>query len=372
MQLIFPSVTLDSKDSFSTTVTLSDEETDIVAFCRQWLAGQQDFVLHTSGSTGTPKEIALNRYQMETSAKATAEKLGLAKGTKALLCLHAGFVAGKMMLVRSLVNDWDLTVLPPNSLPFTDVTKPLDFVALVPAQLQQTLENQPDKTSLLNQFKAIIVGGAAVSPYLENLVQTHLTVPVYNTYGMTETVSHIALKKLNGNDKHSFFSLLPHVTIQQYQRNCLQIKAPMTNNEWLTTNDIVELVYDNYQKIIGFYWLGRADNVINSGGVKIQIEKVEATIGKIFQQLAIPQRYCILGLPDALWGETVHLVIESTAHELNEQLLTQLKASLQESLAKYEVPKQLHWVATFPQTATEKIDRNLLKKKLLKDLENKK
>jgi O-succinylbenzoic acid--CoA ligase len=372
MRLIFPSATLHSKDFFSSTIPLSDEETDIVAFCRQWLAGQQDFVLHTSGSTGTPKAIAVNRYQMEASAKATAEKLGLLAGTKALLCLHAGFVAGKMMLVRSLVNHWDLTVSPPNSLPFTHVTNPLDFVALVPAQLQQTLENQPDKISLLNQFKAIIVGGAAVSPYLESLVQTHLTVPVYNTYGMTETVSHIALKKLNGNDKHSFFSLLPQVAIQQDHRNCLQIKAPMTNNEWLTSNDMVELVYDNYQKIIGFHWLGRVDNVINSGGVKIQIEKVEATIGKLFQQLAISQRYCIVGLPDALWGETVHLVIESTAHEINKELLAQLKASLQKSLAKYEVPKQLHCVATFPQTATEKIDRNLLKKKLLQDLENKK
>ncbi|MFY7788323.1 MAG: AMP-binding protein, partial [Thermoflexibacteraceae bacterium] len=177
MQLIFSPVTLYSKDSFGSTVILSDDETNIVAFCRQWLAGQQDFVLHTSGSTGTPKAIALSRYQMEASARATAEKLGLQQGTKALLCLHAGFVAGTMMIVRSLVNDWDLTVIPPNTLPFTAITTPLDFVALVPAQLQQTLENQPDKIALLNQFKAIIVGGAAVSPYLESLVQSHLTVP---------------------------------------------------------------------------------------------------------------------------------------------------------------------------------------------------
>jgi O-succinylbenzoic acid--CoA ligase len=372
MQLIFSPVTLYSKDSFGSTVILSDDETNIVAFCRQWLAGQQDFVLHTSGSTGTPKAIALSRYQMEASARATAEKLGLQQGTKALLCLHAGFVAGTMMIVRSLVNDWDLTVIPPNTLPFTAITTPLDFVALVPAQLQQTLENQPDKIALLNQFKAIIVGGAAVSPYLESLVQSHLTVPVYNTYGMTETVSHIALKQLNGTAKNSFFSLLPQVQIQQDERNCLQIKAPMTNHEWLTTNDIVELVYDEAQKIIGFHWIGRIDNVINSGGVKIQIEKVEATIGKLLQQFSIAQRYFVIGLPDKLWGETVHLVIESTEQAINREILAQLKTSLQANLAKYEVPKQFHFVAIFPQTATEKIDRNLLKKKLLQDLENQK
>lgn len=335
-------------------------------FCQSWLKGQQQFVMQTSGSTGKPKEIVLHRSQMQASAEMTAQKLQLFAGTKALVCLHTSYVAGRMMLVRGLLHGWQLLVNEPHSLPFTDIKTPLDFVALVPAQLQQTLTLQPQKIGLLNQMQAILVGGAAVSVALENLICQYLQVPVFNTYGMTETVSHIALKQLNGTAGQNFFSLMPNTEIDIDDRRCLKIKSLATKNEWVQTNDLVALLYENSkekpqntQNIVGFRWLGRADNVINSGGIKIQVEALEYKIEKILAILQPPKRFVVLGLAHEIWGEQVVLVIES--EEWANDLVANLQATLQQTLQKYEVPKKIAFIPKFEETATAKIDRKALK-----------
>ena len=337
-----------------------------LSFCQSWLKGKQQFLMQTSGSTGKPKEILLHRSQMQASAEMTAQKLQLFAGTNALVCLHTGYIAGRMMLVRGLVNGWQLLVNEPHSLPFTNIETPLDFAALVPAQLQQTLTLQPQKTALLNQMQAILVGGAAVSVTLENLICQNLQVPVFNTYGMTETVSHIALKQLNGTAQQAFFSLMPNTEIGVDGRKCLKIKSLATKNEWIQTNDLVDFVYENSkekpqntQNIIGFHWLGRADNVINSGGIKIQVEEVEYKIEKILADLQQFKRFVLLGLPHEVWGEQVILAIES--EEWANNLVVTLQVALQKTLQKYEVPKKIVFIRKFEETATAKIDRKALK-----------
>jgi o-succinylbenzoate---CoA ligase len=341
-----------------------------LSFCQSWLGRQQQFLMLTSGSTGKPKEIMLHRSQMQASAEMTAQKLQLFAGTKALVCLHTGYIAGRMMLVRGLVHGWQLFVNEPNSLPFTDLETPLDFVALVPAQLQQTLTLQPQKIALLNQMQAILVGGAAVSVALENLICQNLQVPVFNTYGMTETVSHIALKQLNGTAQQAFFSLMPDTEIGLDDRKCLKIKSLATKNEWIQTNDLVSFVYENSnemaqnkQNIVGFHWLGRADNVINSGGVKIQVEEVEHKIEKILADLQQFKRFVVLGLPHEVWGEQVVLAIES--EEWASDLVATLQIALQKTLQRYEIPKIIAFIPKFEETATAKIDRKALKPYIL-------
>jgi O-succinylbenzoic acid--CoA ligase len=189
-----------TKEDIVAITSFSNSYADkIIEFCKKWFVAKENiFELQTSGSTGIPKTIAITRQQMQASAEMTAQKLQLGAGTKALLCLQAEYIGGKMMLVRAMHKDWELFVVSPTNLPFAniDTTIKLDFVALVPTQLQQTLELMPEKIALLNQMQAIIVGGAAISVSLEKLIQKHLTVPVYSTYGMTETISHIALKQI--------------------------------------------------------------------------------------------------------------------------------------------------------------------------------
>ncbi len=346
-----------------------DYSRQTLMFCKAWLDGQEEFLLHTSGSTGKPKPILLTRHQLQTSATLTAQKLQLFEGTTALVCLSTQYIAGLMMLVRGLVNGWHLTVIAPTQLPFATFDTSFDFVALVPAQLQQTFALQPEKIALLNQMKAILVGGAAVSESLAATIRNRLTAPVYSTYGMTETVSHIALQRLNDNLQNTanqYFSLLPTTQINTDERGCLRIQSSLTQGEWLQTNDVVSLVYEaaNSQQPIGFRWLGRADNVINSGGVKIQIEEVEQKIERILLHFSLTPRIAITSSTHEIWGEQVILAIEGRNWE--QTLLEKLQTALAQSLKKYEIPKKIVFLALFPETPTAKINRSLLKEQVSK------
>ena len=184
----------------------SPYEQTVVDFCRLWLSSRETFVLHTSGSTGTPKPIHLTRRQMAASAHLTGQTLGLQPGDSALCCLNVAYVAGVMMLVRALELRLTLTVVEPVGNPLLAVGEPLDFAAFVPLQLQQILET-PATLLGLDQMKAILVGGAAVSPALEMQLQ-RIDAPVFGTYGMTETVSHVALRRLNGPTRSEWYHLL--------------------------------------------------------------------------------------------------------------------------------------------------------------------
>jgi o-succinylbenzoate---CoA ligase len=327
----------------------SEYERKAIDFCEKWLAGQQEFILKTSGSTGEPKPISLTRFQMKASAKLTGKTFGLKTHDKALVCLNVEYIAGIMMLVRGMVLGLELTVIEPNSNPLENLeNERFDFAAFVPLQLHKILENK-NQIEILNQMKVIIVGGAAVNEVLEKNIQ-ELKVPVYSTYGMTETVSHIAIRKLNGADKSNNFKVLEGVKIGIDERNCLNIIAEASNNDLVQTNDIVEIINEKEFKLIG-----RFDNIINSGGVKIQLEKIE----KAFEKFINENRFFVFGITDLALGQKLILVIECES-SINENILSEGR----KSLSKYEIPKQIFTIKNFSETPTGKIDKKATIKRL--------
>ncbi|WP_075342811.1 AMP-binding protein [Tenacibaculum agarivorans] len=310
-------------------------------FLSNWFDDTGFVTVNTSGSTGKPKAIQLKKEYMKNSALATGEFFNSKEGTTALLCLSVDYIAGKMMLVRALTLGWDIDVVDPVVNPLSNAEKKYDFSAMVPLQLQNSLEE-------IHRIKKLIVGGGVVSNTTIDELQNHIT-EVFATYGMTETITHIAIKRLN-NFKGSleFYKVLPAVSIGIDQRNCLVIQAPKISDELVITNDVVQLISDS-----SFEWLGRYDNVINSGGVKLHPEKIEEKLAKI-----ISNRFFVIGVQDEQLGEKLILIVEGEEYTLN------LKE--QQALSKYEVPKQIFFVEKFIETETKKIQRS----KTLKLIEN--
>ena len=353
-------------------------------FLTAWRNGQTEFVLHTSGSTGPPKPITLTRAQMQASAILTGQTFGLTPGDRALVCLNTAYVAGTMMLVRGEVLGLELIIVEPVSNPLAGFSadEHIDFAAFVPLQLQTILADVdpatglPAKLPVLNRMKAILVGGAATSPALEQALRV-ISAPVFATYGMTETVSHIAVRRLNGPDAVDYFTALAGVELGQDERGCLTIRAAATNFGLVQTNDVVEFL-DSITHLPGetppnettrkFRLLGRADSVINSGGVKIQPEAVERVILQTLAGLGISPvpRLFVAGLPDERLGERVTMFIEqlpvnneqsvTTATNL-EALLTADWSLLIDRVGQYAVPKDVIFVPRFIETPTGKIDR---------------
>ena len=336
---------------------------DVPGFLIDWRSGQQTFTLHTSGSTGTPKPIKLTRTQMEASARITGQTFGLQAGDSALVCLNTGYVAGVMMLVRGEVLGLDLTLVEPSANPlgrFDPATTRFDFAAFVPLQLQTMLTTidptgMPVALPILNGMKAILVGGAATTPALEEAIQV-IKAPVFSTYGMTETVSHIAIRRLNGPERNELFQVLPGVEVGTDERNCLHITATVTNFERIQTNDVVELIgTDSESAPVCFRLLGRADSIINTGGVKVQPEAVERTIQATLAQINLLPRLFIAGLPDERLGQRIVLFLENTV--LTSDQWEAIQQAVRTELGTYAVPKAWRDVPAFAETATGKIDR---------------
>lgn len=335
---------------------LSENARAAMDFCRRWLSGQAEFTVHTSGSTGAPKPINLRRAQMEASARATAKALGLQAGMGALVCLPVRYIAGQMMLARGLALGLAMTLVEPSSNPLAGLPAEagFDFTAVVPLQLQTLLDGPAGYRERLNRMAAILVGGAAVSASLEQQVQA-LAAPVYHTYGMTETATHIALRRLNGPDASPWFHPLPGVEIDTDERGCLRLKGPVTLNHWLQTNDLVQLNISHLPPVT-FRWLGRWDNVINSGGVKVQVETVETAAGKAWLALGLDERrFFVTGLPDERLGEIVTLAIEGEPLPATQEAA--LRTTMAQALPAYEAPRRVVYTARFAETATGKIDR---------------
>lgn len=327
-------------------------EADALAFCREWRSGREMFTLHTSGSTGTPKPIQLSRQQMQASARLTGHTLGLEAGDAALVCLNIRYIAGVMMLVRGLELGLPMTIIEPSSNPLLDFKPENDrfaFTALVPLQLQTILEQTPEKLPILNGMKAILVGGAATSPALEQALQV-VQAPVYSTYGMTETVSHIALRRLNGPDATDVFTALAGVSLGTDERGCLHITAAASQFERIQTNDVVEMLDERR-----FRLLGRADSIINSGGVKIQPEPIERLVQEQLGRWNLSPRLFVAGLPDERLGQRLTAFIEQVTLSPEQQQV--LKESLARQLGPYAAPKQFITISAFRETPTGKIDR---------------
>ncbi len=303
-------------------------------FLLNWLDDKSVVDVKTSGSTGKLKIIALQKQHMVNSALATANLFGLQEGTTALLCLPVDFIAGKMMLVRAMVSGFELDYVEPSSNPSGESLKNYDFAAMVPLQLENSLEQ-------INKIKVLIVGGAPISSALLDKLQDKTT-QIFETYGMTETITHIAIKKANQGIENTFRTL-PNVLVSKDDRNCLVINAPKISDVPVVTNDIVKLVSDTE-----FEWLGRYDNIINSGGVKLVPELIESKLAPL-----IENRFFVAGIPDEKLGQQLVLVVEG---EINsEALLKKIKASA--ALDRFEIPKGVLTAPKFKETANGKILR---------------
>ena len=289
-------------------------------FLQEWNNDSERVLVHTSGSTGKPKPIWVEKRRMEASARITCDFLGLKEGDTALLCMSLDYIAGKMMVVRSLVRNLKLIVVEPTGLPLADATllqlprggekvpkqtsspsgkvgRGVDFAAMVPMQVYNSLQ-VPEERERLKQIKHLIIGGGAIDEAMASELKDFPNY-VWSTYGMTETLSHIALRRLNGVDASDWYTPFAHVQISQNEDGCLVIDAPEVCAERLVTNDIVEI------SEAGFRIIGRKDNVICSGGIKIQAEEVERALKPY---LHVP--FMITKRKDSKFGEVVVMMIE--------------------------------------------------------------
>ena len=311
-------------------------EQDLGNLILQWFDDLKYIILMTSGTTGAPKEIKINKEAMIASALATGEFFKLQPKDLALLCLPPRYIAGKMMFVRALVLGLELDFVSPSKEPLKNNNKMYDFVAMVPLQVHNSITQ-------IEQCKTLIIGGAKLNDSVKKMLNNML-IDVYETYGMTETITHIAAKKIN----EKYYTVLPHANISMDNRGCLVIEAPLVSNFLVVTNDLVEMPND-----IQFRWLGRYDNVINSGGVKLLPELIEQKLSEY-----IPYRFYVIGKEDEDLGEKLILVIEHSPYKLVPEAF--------DSLEKFEKPKEILFIHKFKETPTGKI----LRKETLTDTIN--
>ena len=309
-------------------------ERTVIYHIKNWIGKVKFFQFNTSGSTGKPKTISIPRKKIEYSSSSTLERLDPDNNfTSSLLCINPEMIGGAMVVFRALIGNMNLKVIPPTANPFEALHKndAYDLVSMVPVQMWQASVNQ------LNQFNVILVGGA----YLGN-VESPPATRVYATFGMTETVSHFALRDIN----EDYFECIGDVRLSKAPDNKLRIKGTITDNKLLETNDLIAFISDRK-----FKWTGRSDFVINSGGIKIIPELVESKL-KIHSK----NKFIISSLPDDRLDSRVVLLIEGQPDSYPVDF---------SNLEKYEKPKEVYFMPEFPLTASGKVDRIMTKNKLL-------
>lgn len=310
-------------------------------FFTDWHSETPTLMVHTSGSTGRPKPLQVEKSKMLASARMTCDFLGLKPGDTALLCMSLDYIAGKMMVVRSLERRLQLLTVTPDGHPMATFRQkyPLapvpTFVAMVPMQVYNTLQ-MPQERELLMQVRHLIIGGGAIDDSLERALK-EFPHAVWSTYGMTETLSHIALRRLSGTEADTWYRPFKGVEVSLAADGCLVIDAPLVHDGALKTNDRACI---DPQK--GFRILGRKDNVIDSGGIKIQIEEVEQAL-----QQCLQAPYMVTRRPDAKFGEIVVLLTEQTD-------LSQVAKACTAVLPRYWRPRLYLHVDHIPLTATGK------------------
>lgn len=314
---------------------------DVVDFLEEWFSPLDYVEGHTSGSTGTPQPLRLYKRDMIASAAITNRYMGITEQSSLLLCLSVHYIAGKMMVVRALQAGAMLYVVPPSSHPLADWNRRVDVASMVPMQVEATLRDC-DGGTRLSLVSQLLVGGAPVSKQLSKQLAA-LPIQVYITYGMTETVSHVALRRI-GDD---FYTAVGDVSFSLDGRDCLVIEAPHLSRKNFVTNDVVELLDDRR-----FIWKGRYDNVIISGGLKFHAENIEQKIAPL-----INKRYYIVSAPDLLLGERIVLVIEDEPYDAERMQL--LRQSLSTLLSHYEMPRTIYFMPRFVETYSGKVKRVL-------------
>ena len=310
----------------------------LAQFLARWRGDSATMSVQTSGSTGRPKQMEIEKERMCASARMTCDFLGLCPGQTALLCMSLDYIAGQMMVVRALERNLRLIVTPTGGHPLREIRETIDFAAMVPMQVWNSLQ-VPEEKERLKRIRHLIIGGGAISPELEEALR-HFPNAVWSTYGMTETLSHIALQRISGPEASLWYAPLPGIRLSQDEETgCLLIDAPALNPERLQTHDIVEFAPDGRFRI-----LGRTDNTISSGGVKIQLEEVESLLRRHLGD-TVQATY----RPDEKFGQA--LVLLSTRPIDRERLRSIL------SDHPYWMPKEVVLTPTLPCTETGKPDR---------------
>ena len=333
-------------------------------FYHQWNDSDPRLLVHTSGSTGAPKPLWVEKSRMRASARITCEFLQLEEGETALLCLPLDYIAGKMMAVRAW--EWNLRLLAviPDSHPMVALAQDypevstIAFAAMIPMQVVRSLEDEKEAIAL-KKIKNLIIGGGAID---DTLAKTLRSFPnaVYSTYGMTETLSHVALRRLSGPEASLWYTPFNGVSISLDSDQRIVIDAPEVCAERLVTNDIGEMNVDGRR----FRVLGRADNVICSGGIKVQAEEVERLLADV-----ISEPYFVTATPDAVLGQVVTVVVQkeprrelsesSTVDESPEQWLHRHHDTFVRLLPPYWCPRKALFVNRLPMTETGKIIRKI-------------
>lgn len=309
-------------------------------FIEEWNSSAEYVEVQTSGSTGRPKKMLVEKARMRESANMTCDFLGLKVGDTALLCMSLDYIAGKMMAVRSIVRGLQLHVVTPSNRPMKDLDHSFDFAAMVPSQVYESLRHEKE-AELLRQTRHLIIGGGAVSKDLEAQLSLFPNA-VWSTYGMTETLSHIAMRRLNGASASDWYVPMSGVGISDNAEGCLVIDAPHLCSGPLVTNDIAEISNGKFRII------GRRDNVICSGGIKIQIEEVESLLREHLER-----PFAVTRKKDAKFGEAVVLVTEQTDTAAIERVCRDI-------LSPYWRPKHYYHIEKIPMTGTGKIARGEL------------
>jgi o-succinylbenzoate---CoA ligase len=310
----------------------------IFSFLRDWVNDAEEITAKTSGSTGHPKLIQLEKKAMLASAGLTCDYFGLQPMDRALLCLSVDYIAGKMMLVRAMERGLHLIAVSPQGCPLSNIIEKVKFSAMVPLQVERCLEND-----CLDKTEQLLIGGAALPGRLLNSIRESPTA-CYISYGMTETMSHVALRRLNGTRASAVYEGLTGIHFSLDPRGCLFIDATPLGIAGIQTNDLCELQDKQH-----FRWLGRVDFVINSGGIKIIPEQIELLLSN---EVLYP--FIISSIPHPLLGEQAVMIIET---ESNETLALQLLKKANEVCPQYHAPKQIFFVPHFIYTSTGKIDR---------------
>ena len=321
----------------------SEFEQEVIIFTQEWLSDSKTVEVQTSGSTGIPKIFKIEKDRMRQSAKMTCDILDLHEGDSALLCLPIEYISGKMMIVRAIERKLVLMVVNPSTKPLEDLNQKIDFCAMSPLQVENSLDK-------IHFIKNLIIGGAAVSESLKTKIHNTLRANtshdpnIFETYGMSETLSHIALKRIYPIAE-DYFTTLDNVEISLDDKGCLQINAPKLNPEVLKTNDLVDIKNRNQ-----FRFKGRVDNVINSGGLKIYPEELE----KLAKQ-NISNEVVFAGVDDDLLGQKLVLIVEGKdSKNIREQLLQVSYPS------KNHQPKEIHFIPDFPRIPNGKVNRKEL------------
>ena len=318
-------------------------------FLKDWNNDSDTIAVHSSGSTGTPKIMYVEKKRMLASAKITCDFLHLHKGDTALLCMSLDHIGAQMVVVRSIERGLHLVEVPPCGHPLANLDKSIDFAAMVPLQIYNTLQ-VPQEKERLKQIKQLIIGGGSMAPEIEEELRSFPNA-VWSTYGMTETLSHIAPRRVNGDEASEWYTPLNNVRIRLNENDCLCILAKNICDNELITNDIATINNQDQFKIIG-----RRDNIINSGGLKIQIEEIEQKLHELGEK-----NFAIGSYPDKKFGQIVVLLTDGKNNDTKERI---------SQLPPYWQPKRIVYTTQIPLTENGKIARQKVQEEIKNSMEH--